>query len=105
MPESRVPSEQKQFVAARAGYCCEYCVSQVRYAPDPFAVDHIIPRATGGTNDDSNLAYACVLAVIAANLPAQLPLIRSPAKAWPFITHGNTSGMSILPGILISPFY
>lgn len=59
MPEPRLTPEQKQFVAARAGYCCEYCVSQVRYAPDPFAVDHIIPRATGGTNDDSNLAYAC----------------------------------------------
>lgn len=59
MPEPRITSEQKQFVAERAEYCCEYCVSQVRYAPDPFAVDHIIPQAKDGTNDHSNLAYAC----------------------------------------------
>jgi hypothetical protein len=60
MADPRLTSEQKASVAQRARYCCEYCLSQVHYAPDPFAVDHIVPRALGGANDLSNLAYACL---------------------------------------------
>lgn len=60
MSNPRISSEQKSIVAQRAGYCCEYCLSQMRYAPDPFAVDHIVPSALGGANDLSNLAYACL---------------------------------------------
>ncbi len=31
----------------------------MRYSPDPFAVEHIVPRVAGGGNDTSNLALAC----------------------------------------------
>lgn len=60
MPDFRLTPHGKEYVAVRAGYCCEYCLSQLLYAPDPFAVDHITPRALGGTNDLNNLAYACL---------------------------------------------
>ena len=43
-----------------ARHCCEYCLSQVEYSPDPFSIDHIIPRALGGTDKLDNLAYACL---------------------------------------------
>jgi hypothetical protein len=46
-------------VAERAGSCCEYCFSQLRFSPDPFSVEHIIPIARGGHNDHDNLALAC----------------------------------------------
>lgn len=46
-------------VAARAGSCCEYCLSQERFAVQSFSVEHIQPRRNGGSDDLSNLAYSC----------------------------------------------
>ena len=59
MPESRITLRQRQAVAQRAGGCCEYCRSQVRFSPDPFSVEHIIPRSLGGNDDPGNLALSC----------------------------------------------
>ena len=46
-------------VAERSRGCCEYCLSQLRFSPDPFSVEHIIPVAHGGGSDLDNLALAC----------------------------------------------
>ena len=59
MPEPRVPAAQRQALADRAGGCCEYCLSQERFSPDPFSVEHIMPRSAGGADDLSNLAFSC----------------------------------------------
>jgi HNH endonuclease len=59
MPESRLTPQQKDFIKQRSGGCCEYCLSQIAYSPDPFSIEHIIPRSKGGTNDLDNLAIAC----------------------------------------------
>ena len=59
MNSRRLSQEVREFVAERAGYCCEYCLSQKRYCPDSFDVDHVHPRAAGGANVPSNLAYSC----------------------------------------------
>ncbi len=59
MPESRLTSQQKDFIKQRSDGCCEYCLSQIAYSPDPFSIEHIIPRSKGGTNDLDNLAIAC----------------------------------------------
>ena len=48
MPERRVTTQQRKAVAERANGCCEYCRSQVRFAIQPFSVEHIIPRSQGG---------------------------------------------------------
>jgi HNH endonuclease len=58
MPESRLTQQQKNFIKQRAGGCCEYCLSQLAFCPDPFSIEHIIPRSKGGTNDPDNLAIA-----------------------------------------------
>lgn len=50
----------KELVAERAKYCCEYCLSQVKYSADPFSIDHIFPQTAGGSDDLDNLAYACL---------------------------------------------
>lgn len=50
----------KKQVFERARGCCEYCLSQVKYAPDPFSIEHIMPRSKGGSDDPDNLAWACM---------------------------------------------
>lgn len=59
MSEQRVTTELRQLVYERAQGCCEYCRSQVQYATQPFSVEHILPRAKGGTTTLDNLALAC----------------------------------------------
>lgn len=59
MSEPRLTAEQKDAVADRAGFCCEYCYSQLRFSPDPFSIEHIVPRVAGGTDELDNLALAC----------------------------------------------
>ena len=56
---ARLTDKQKWAVAQRANGCCEYCYSQTRFSPDPFSIEHIIPRVAGGTDDMSNLALSC----------------------------------------------
>ena len=59
MPKKRVSRKQRQIVAERAYGCCEYCRSQARFATKSFSIEHIHPRKLGGTNELSNLAFAC----------------------------------------------
>lgn len=59
MPESRLNQQQKNSIRQRAHGCCEYCLSQLAFCPDPFSIEHIIPRSKGGRNDLDNLAIAC----------------------------------------------
>ena len=59
MPEVKVGIRQRRSVFVRAHECCEYCRSQQKYSSDPFAVEHIIPLAMGGTSSLTNLALSC----------------------------------------------
>ena len=59
MPEKRITSQEKHDVMERAKGCCEYCRSQVRFAMQPFSVEHIVPRSRGGKTELENLALAC----------------------------------------------
>ncbi|OIO90502.1 MAG: HNH endonuclease [Anaerolineae bacterium CG2_30_64_16] len=59
MPELRLTIRQRQIVAQRASGCCEYCRSQACFSPDPFSVEHIVPRSRGGTDELDNLALSC----------------------------------------------
>lgn len=46
-------------VARRAGHRCEYCRAPEVLFNIPFEVEHVIPAARHGTDDESNLALAC----------------------------------------------
>jgi hypothetical protein len=46
-------------VAARAGHRCEYCRAPEAVFNFPFEVEHVLPLAGGGTNEESNLALSC----------------------------------------------
>lgn len=59
MPKDYVSAKLKQRVFERGKGCCEYCRSQVKFAIDPFVVEHVIPMSRGGATTEENLALAC----------------------------------------------
>jgi hypothetical protein len=59
MADVQISSIVRQQVIERAKNCCEYCVSQVRFSPDPFSIEHILPRSKGGSDSNKNLAFSC----------------------------------------------
>lgn len=59
MSEPRPSAELTHAVRDRAFACCEYCRSQARFAPDPFSVEHILPKSRGGATELANLALSC----------------------------------------------
>ena len=59
MNNRRVSARQKKAAIERAGGCCEYCRSPMRYATQTFSIEHIIPQHRGGKSTLTNLALAC----------------------------------------------
>jgi 5-methylcytosine-specific restriction endonuclease McrA len=59
MSEKRVPARLRQKIVEQARQCCEYCLSQARFATESFAVEHIKPRSRSGQTTVDNLALAC----------------------------------------------
>lgn len=59
--EKRVrPSKKRDRLHEEFGNACIYClVSFENLLPRDRTVDHIVPRADGGTNDFTNLVSAC----------------------------------------------
>lgn len=54
------PAELRQQVRERAGGCCEYCRLPDRLElTGPFHLEHVVARQHRGTDDLSNLAWAC----------------------------------------------
>jgi hypothetical protein len=56
---SEITTQQRELVIQRARGCCEYCWSQLKFSPDPFSIEHIIPLSKGGTDALDNLALSC----------------------------------------------
>jgi len=56
---SKISSLTREQVTKRADGCCEYCMSQQKYASSNFSIEHIQPISKGGSNNLENLALAC----------------------------------------------
>lgn len=74
----------RRFVRERAGHRCEYC--QLHQDDSPLAalhIEHIRPRKHGGTDDEENLALACIDCNLrkGPNLTGIDPLTDAPAKS------------------------
>lgn len=52
-------AETVRLVTARAAGRCEYCRMHQSLQGATFHVEHITPKAAGGTDDPDNLAIAC----------------------------------------------
>lgn len=59
MKKRKVSQPLQRLVSEQAQFCCEYCLSQEAYSPDPFSTEHIIPESLGGNSEKDNLARAC----------------------------------------------
>ena len=59
MSENRVTAQQRKIIIERAKNCCEYWLSQARFAMQSFSIEHIIPQSKGGKTKLENLALAC----------------------------------------------
>ena len=59
MSSSYLSERVRQEVIQRAASRCEYCGSSLNFCPDPFSIEHIIPRAAEGTDAPDNLALSC----------------------------------------------
>jgi hypothetical protein len=59
MADRRLSKRRKEAAARVAGELCEYCRSLLRFSPDPFSIEHIVPRSRGGSDDPENLALSC----------------------------------------------
>jgi hypothetical protein len=59
MAKVRVVPALLRLVAERANGCCEYCRGQEAFAPQPFSVEHVVPRSRGGSSSEENLAWSC----------------------------------------------
>jgi hypothetical protein len=58
---SNISEAIRQQVRERAGDQCEYCLSHQTYTMGWLQIDHILPVAQGGSDDEDNLCLACEL--------------------------------------------
>ena len=61
MPREHVPADVVCRVRESAKDRCGYCLSPQRLVMARLEIEHIIPRARGGTSDESNLWLSCPL--------------------------------------------
>lgn len=61
MNPSRISRTLRARIRAEAGNRCGYCLSPQRYVLGPLEIEHIIPKAAGGTDQAENLWLACRL--------------------------------------------
>lgn len=61
MSSSSISETLKAKIRASAGNKCGYCRSLQMYVLGMLEIEHIIPKAKGGTDDEENLWLACRL--------------------------------------------
>ncbi len=58
---SYVSDKLRQKIIKQARNRCGYCLGEQRYILVPLEIDHLLPTAKGGTDDEDNLWLACPL--------------------------------------------
>jgi 5-methylcytosine-specific restriction endonuclease McrA len=61
MPRDYLPVDLVRRVRAAARHRCGYCLSPQRLVMARLEVEHVIPLARGGTDEESNLWLSCPL--------------------------------------------
>ena len=56
-----ISQQQRQNIARRANYRCEYCLLHQEQSIKSHQADHVIPQKHGGSDLDHNMAWACFL--------------------------------------------
>lgn len=61
MSAGHIPEEVRARVRAQAGDRCGYCLSRQRLVLGRLEIEHIVPTARGGSDEEDNLWLACRL--------------------------------------------
>ncbi len=61
MPRDRIPADVEERVRRDARDRCGYCLSPQQLVMARLEIEHIIPRARGGTSAEANLWLSCPL--------------------------------------------
>ena len=59
MSRRYLSKEEQEEIIGRAQSLCEYCLTPVEYAVQPFVFEHVIPVSRDGETTLDNLAFAC----------------------------------------------
>jgi HNH endonuclease len=61
MKPRQIPETLRQRVREAAGDRCGYCLSPQRFVMGALEVEHLMPRAQGGSDEEDNLWLSCSL--------------------------------------------
>lgn len=105
MSTSEVSKAIKARVRSQADNRCGYCRAHQDYLPWTLEIEHIIPRAKGGTNAEENLWLACHACNLYKNTQTQardpltgrqVPLYNPRYEKWSEHFEWNSDGTLIL---------
>ena len=105
MPREYIPVELDRRIRAAAGNRCGYCLSPERLVMARLEIEHIIPLALGGTDEESNLwlscplcnrAKACRIAVPDPESQIVVPLFNPRTQRWSEHFCWSVDGLRIL---------
>ncbi|MDQ3011350.1 MAG: HNH endonuclease [Acidobacteriota bacterium] len=91
MSSGYVSESVRQSVREAFGNRCAYCLSSQRYTNSKLEIEHIIPKAIGGSDDELNLCLACRLCnsyksiqteAVDPTSNAVVPLFNPRTQAW-----------------------
>ncbi len=79
---SQIPEAVRQRVRAQANNQCGYCHSLQKYVLGILEIEHIIPKAAGGSDNEDNLWLACCLCNSYKGIQTQAkdPVTNQPVK-------------------------
>jgi hypothetical protein len=101
-----IPREQRRRIAEEALYRCGYCQTQEVVSGIPLTIEHIIPKAKGGNDDNENLWLSCrlcnekkgmLLEASDPNTGETVPLFNPRTQTWPDHFMWSEDGSRILP--------
>lgn len=81
--------------------CCGDCRTPQDLVPIPFEIEHILPKAAGGTDDEENLRLSC--GVCNSFKHAKTHAIDPQTKEAGFLIRADKSGANILSSAKINP--
>lgn len=55
----KISRRLREMIITRAKGRCQYCMSLMKYSPQPFVIEHVVPLAMKGKTTFDNLALAC----------------------------------------------